>query len=231
MIDFKRSPLQPVSWSDREALRRVIRHLLHARRSKRQLTAKLHSVPYTDKDEHQCLIEDMTAADSRPRTAIYPNGTIQLPLGRRSAVYQPKRPKEADFIPVVVWDKEGETCANYLNKTPVAVDGRLQVRSYDAQDGSRRWVTEVVAQDARFLDRGRQSDQEGGAPRETDQSDDFLLRMCPSNRVNVWRESEEGLQGRRKVCNFCVDKVDMLTTKKRRLRRYLSERGRYCLGG
>ena len=88
--------------------------------------------------------------------------------------------READFIPVVVWDKQAETCANYLNKGRlVAVDGRLQVRSYDAQDGSRRWVTEVVAQDVRFLDRGRQSDQEGGAPRETDQSDDFFVEEVP----------------------------------------------------
>ncbi|MGI6566094.1 MAG: single-stranded DNA-binding protein [Firmicutes bacterium] len=88
--------------------------------------------------------------------------------------------READFIPVVVWDKQAETCANYLNKGRlVAVDGRLQVRSYDAQDGSRRWVTEVVAQDVRFLDRGRQSDQEGGAPRETDQSDDFFVEDVP----------------------------------------------------
>ena len=88
--------------------------------------------------------------------------------------------READFIPVVVWDKQAETCANYLNKGRlVAVDGRLQVRSYDAQDGSRRWVTEVVAQDVRFLDWGRQPDQEGGVPKETDQSDDFFVDDVP----------------------------------------------------
>ena len=88
--------------------------------------------------------------------------------------------READFIPVVVWDKQAETCANYLNKGRlVAVDGRLQVRSYDAQDGSRRWVTEVVAQDVRFLDWGRQSDQESDNPQGTDQSDDFFIEDVP----------------------------------------------------
>ena len=88
--------------------------------------------------------------------------------------------READFIPVVVWDKQAETCANYLNKgCLVAVDGRLQVRSYDAQDGSRRWVTEVVAQDVRFLDWGRQSDQESDNPQGTDQSDDFFIEDVP----------------------------------------------------
>ncbi len=81
--------------------------------------------------------------------------------------------READFIPIVVWDKQAETCANYLNKGRlVAVDGRLQVRSYDAQDGSRRWVTEVVAQDVRFLDWGRQSDQGDDARKTVTQSDD-----------------------------------------------------------
>jgi len=88
--------------------------------------------------------------------------------------------REVDFIPIVVWDKQAETCANYLNKGRlVAVDGRLQVRSYDAQDGSRRWVTEVVAQDVRFLDWGRQSEQESDIPKETDQSDDFFIEDVP----------------------------------------------------
>jgi single-strand DNA-binding protein len=88
--------------------------------------------------------------------------------------------REVDFIPIVVWDKQAETCANYLNKGRlVAVDGRLQVRSYDAQDGSRRWVTEVVAQDVRFLDWGRQSDQESDNPQGTDQSDDFFIEDVP----------------------------------------------------
>ena len=82
--------------------------------------------------------------------------------------------RETDFIPIVVWDKQAETCANYLNKGRlVAVDGRLQVRSYDAQDGSRRWVTEVVAQDVRFLDWGRQSDQSDDAHRTVTPSHDF----------------------------------------------------------
>ncbi|NLK08540.1 MAG: single-stranded DNA-binding protein [Firmicutes bacterium] len=68
--------------------------------------------------------------------------------------------RETDFIPIVVWDRQAETCANYLNKGRlVAVDGRMQVRSYDAQDGSRRWITEVVAQDVRFLDWGQQSER------------------------------------------------------------------------
>ena len=62
--------------------------------------------------------------------------------------------KEADFIPIVVWEKQAENCANYLGKGSLAaVDGRMQVRSYDGKDGIRRWVTEVVAETVRFLDK------------------------------------------------------------------------------
>ena len=60
--------------------------------------------------------------------------------------------RQADFIPVVVWDKLAEICGNYLVKGSQAlVEGRMQVRSYDAQDGSKRYVTEVVAQDIEFM--------------------------------------------------------------------------------
>lgn len=63
--------------------------------------------------------------------------------------------READFVPVVVWGKVGELCGNSLAKGQRAlVDGRLQIRSYEAKDGSgKRWVTEVIANTVQFLDR------------------------------------------------------------------------------
>lgn len=64
--------------------------------------------------------------------------------------------KEADFIPCVQWGKGAEITAQYTSKgSLVAVEGRLQVRSYD-KDGQRRWVTEVVAENVRFLDRRKE---------------------------------------------------------------------------
>ena len=60
--------------------------------------------------------------------------------------------READFIPVVTWSKLAEVCSRYLSKgSKVAVEGVIQVRSYDAQDGSKRYVTEVVADNVEFL--------------------------------------------------------------------------------
>lgn len=62
--------------------------------------------------------------------------------------------READFIPVVVWGKTAELCGNSLTKGQRAlVEGRLQIRSYDAKDGSKRWVTEVIANSFEFIER------------------------------------------------------------------------------
>lgn len=60
--------------------------------------------------------------------------------------------READFFPVVAWGKTAELCVRYLSRgSRVAIDGRLQMRSYDAQDGSKRHVTEVIAEHVEFL--------------------------------------------------------------------------------
>lgn len=61
--------------------------------------------------------------------------------------------KEADFINCVVWRRSAENAANFLKKGSLAgVDGRLQSRSYEAQDGRRVYVTEVVAESVQFLE-------------------------------------------------------------------------------
>ena len=62
--------------------------------------------------------------------------------------------KEADFIPCVAWGKTAENCANYIGKgSLVAVEGRIQVRTYEAKNGGKQWATEVIADNVRFLDR------------------------------------------------------------------------------
>ncbi|AEE91184.1 Single-stranded DNA-binding protein [Tepidanaerobacter acetatoxydans Re1] len=61
--------------------------------------------------------------------------------------------KEADFIRIATWGKLAENCANHIGKGRlVAVDGRLQIRSYDGNDGQRKYITEVVADEVKFLD-------------------------------------------------------------------------------
>lgn len=60
--------------------------------------------------------------------------------------------RQADFIPVVAWRQLGDICGKYLAKgRKVAVSGAIQVRTYEANDGSKRYVTEIVADDVMFL--------------------------------------------------------------------------------
>ncbi|QAA30422.1 single-stranded DNA-binding protein [Clostridium manihotivorum] len=70
--------------------------------------------------------------------------------------------READFISVVVWGKQAESTANYMSKgSQMAISGRIQTRTYDAKDGSKRYVTEVVAEEVQFLGRGAGNSQAG----------------------------------------------------------------------
>lgn len=60
---------------------------------------------------------------------------------------------EADFIPVVVFGKTAEACANYTSKGKlISVSGNIQTRTYDAKDGTKRYVTEVIADEVDFLE-------------------------------------------------------------------------------
>ena len=76
--------------------------------------------------------------------------TFRLAVHRRFANQQGVR--EADFLPIVCWRHTAELCSRYLSKgRRVAVEGSIQTRSYDAQDGSKRYVTEIIADNVEFL--------------------------------------------------------------------------------
>jgi len=92
---------------------------------------------------------------------------IRLAVDRPFTNQQGER--ETDFIDVVCWRKLAETVGQHLSKGRlVAVRGRLQVRSYENQEGQRRVVYEVVADTVRFLDR-----PDSGARRQEDEFSDF----------------------------------------------------------
>ena len=60
--------------------------------------------------------------------------------------------RETDFLNCVAWRKQAENIAKYCTKgSQVAVEGRIQTRSYDAQDGTKRYVTEIIADNVTFL--------------------------------------------------------------------------------
>ena len=69
----------------------------------------------------------------------------------------------ADFIPIVTWRKLAEICGNNLTKgRRISLEGSMQVRSYEAQDGTKRYVTEVIANEIEFLDSRNAVSGEGG---------------------------------------------------------------------
>ena len=69
--------------------------------------------------------------------------------------------KEADFFNIVCWRGLAETVGRYLGKGRlVAVSGRLQNRSYEAKDGTKRYITEIVASEVQFLDRAKDDQQQ-----------------------------------------------------------------------
>jgi single-strand DNA-binding protein len=72
--------------------------------------------------------------------------------------------EEVDFFDITAWRELGETIANYKKKgDPILVEGKLQYRTWEAQDGSKRSKVDVVADNVQFLGRGEASG-EGGAP-------------------------------------------------------------------
>lgn len=69
--------------------------------------------------------------------------------------------READFINIVTWRQLAETCANYLRKGRLtAVEGRLQIRNYDNNEGRKVYVTEVIADNVRFLESSNNNSRE-----------------------------------------------------------------------
>lgn len=98
---------------------------------------------------NRTILVGRITADPELRTT--PNGiantTITVAVNRYT-----QNGEQTDFIRCVVWRRQAENVAKYCTKgSLIALEGRIQSRSYDAQDGTRRYVTEVVADNVRFL--------------------------------------------------------------------------------
>jgi len=101
-----------------------------------------------------------------PELKYTPSGvavaTFRVAVDRNRANAQGER--ETDFIDIVTWRQNAEFAANYLNKGRlVSVDGRLQVRTWQTQEGQRRKTVEVVADSVQGLDRPKEG-AGGGHP-------------------------------------------------------------------
>jgi single-strand DNA-binding protein len=101
-----------------------------------------------------------------PELRTTPNGTSVCKLrvavnSRRKDSASGEWVDKPNYFDVTVWGAQGENCANYLSKgRPVAVDGRLEWREWEAQDGTKRQATEIIADSVQFL--GSRGDNGGG---------------------------------------------------------------------
>ncbi|WP_288910978.1 single-stranded DNA-binding protein [uncultured Thomasclavelia sp.] len=87
--------------------------------------------------------------------------------------------READFINVIVWRKQAENVANYLDKgSRVSIEGRIQTGSYTDKDGINRYTTDVVADSVQFLDTKKQTEARANNSTPYDYQD------APANNVN-----------------------------------------------
>ena len=85
----------------------------------------------------------------RYTTNNIPVTSFSIAVNRR---YKAGEESQADFINIVAWRQLGELCGKYLAKgRKVSVIGEIQTRSYDAKDGSKRYITEIVADEVEFL--------------------------------------------------------------------------------
>ena len=104
--------------------------------------------------------------ESRTTASGISQCTFRLAVQRRFANQQGVR--EADFLTIVCWRQTAELCSRYLSKgRKVAVEGSIQTRSYDAQDGTKRYVTEIIADSVESLssrDEGSRGDYAPAAP-------------------------------------------------------------------
>jgi single-strand DNA-binding protein len=83
---------------------------------------------------------------------------------------QGQRQEKTEWHNIVVWGKQAETCGQYLSKgRQVYVEGRISTRSYDDKDGNKRYTTEIIARDVRFLGGAGGGGGGSGAGRVADQ--------------------------------------------------------------
>jgi single-strand DNA-binding protein len=105
-----------------------------------------------------------------PELRHTPSGTavckLRLAVNTRQKDAQGNWGDKPNYFDVTVWGNQGESCAQFLSKgRPVGVDGRLDWREWEAQDGTKRQAVEIIADSVQFLG-GREGGELGGGERQ-----------------------------------------------------------------
>ena len=106
-----------------------------------------------------CLVGRLTAKpELRYTGSNIPYARFTLAVNRTFTNEQGQR--EADFIGIIVWRKQAENVANYLDKgSQVSIEGRIQTGSYTDKEGNKKYTTDIVADSVQFLDSKKQSER------------------------------------------------------------------------
>jgi len=112
-------------------------------------------------------------------TSGIPVCRFSLAIGRRFPNASGER--ETDFLNIVVWRNQAENCHKYLKKgSKAGVVGMIQTRSYEAQDGTRKYITEIVAEEVEFLSsRPQTSEDSQFTPSSSKESKQKVSKLEP----------------------------------------------------
>lgn len=145
------------------------------------------------KDFNQAIVMGNLTRDPELRTTPSGQSVASFSVATNRSWQDPsgERRDSVEYHDIVAWGKLGELVSNYLSKgRKVLVVGRLQTRSWEAQDGGKRQKTEIIATDINFVDRaGEGSDftpqNESPAKDSKKKSDDVVIEDMGDGEINL----------------------------------------------
>jgi single-strand DNA-binding protein len=123
-----------------------------------------------------------------PELRYVPSGTavatFTLAVNRVYKAQDGEKKEETSFIRIVVWGRRAEVCGEYLSKgSPVFVEGRLQSRNWEAQDGQKRSTTEVIADNVQFLRGSGAAGEKPGAASQKSEAPEEQIESINLNDI------------------------------------------------
>lgn len=131
-----------------------------------------------------------------PELRYVPSGqgvcSFSIAVNRTYASQSGEKKEETSFIRIVVWGRRGEVCNEYLKKgSPVFVEGRLQSRSWEAQDGQKRSSLEVIALNVQFLSRAPRGEDASVMDQDPTMMDESEVPPAKGSSSGVGSSSED----------------------------------------
>jgi len=139
-----------------------------------------------------------------PELRYVPSGTavatFTIAINRVYTSQAGEKKEEVSFIRIVVWGRRAEVCGEYLSKgSPVFIEGRLQSRSWEGQDGQKRSTTEVIADNVQFLRGAGAAGKGGDQSAKSDAVPQDVATINLNEEISPIPGNEESAKGRSKT--------------------------------